>query len=76
VIKTVFYFRNGNVAVCDDAGAQMAEYQGSFKEKREAILRDAPENAQFNHWLLPDAPFDRATFAELTAPPGDWEPGG
>lgn len=32
-IKTVFVFPNGQVAVCDQFGEQMPEYQGTAEEK-------------------------------------------
>ncbi len=65
-IRTVLYFSNGSVAVCDEAGAQMPAYQGRLDDVRVAILRDAPADAEFRHWVLPDQVLRRDTFAELT----------
>ena len=49
-IKSVFLFPNGNVAVCDEHGQQMPEYQGTFEEVREAIERDATTETEWHGW--------------------------
>jgi hypothetical protein len=74
-IRTVFFFGNGNVAVCDEHGDQMPDYQGPLRDVREQILRDAPPTARFHHWLFPEI-LGKGEFEELTGPPEDWEPGG
>ena len=47
-IKSVFRFNNGMVAVCDQFGNQMPNYQGRWTDMRESILRDAPEDTEWN----------------------------
>ena len=47
-IASVNRFANGMVMVFDHGGHQMPKYQGTWKEKREAILRDATPNTEFN----------------------------
>lgn len=42
MIAAVFVFANGMVAVTDSHGQQIPAYQGTWAEKREAILRDKP----------------------------------
>ena len=46
-IKEVFAFRNGMVAVCDQDGEQIPEYQGRWDEK-ETIIRLIAPNAKYN----------------------------
>lgn len=40
-IKTVFHFANDNVAVCDENGHQMPEFQGRFDEVAHWIVAAA-----------------------------------
>jgi len=47
MIQSVFKFSNGMVAVCDEKGQQLPEYQGTWAEKKEIICRDAPVDAVF-----------------------------
>ena len=47
-IKTVFAFQNGTVAVCDQHGKQMPEYQGYWDETQEHILRLIAPHAEYN----------------------------
>jgi hypothetical protein len=42
VITHVMRFANGMVAVFDQHGQQMPEYQGTWDERRDSILRDKP----------------------------------
>lgn len=37
-IASVFIFPNGNVAVCDQFGEQMPEYQGKWEEIKDKLL--------------------------------------
>jgi len=46
VIKGVFVFYNGMVAVTDHNGQQVYDLQGRWEEKKEAILKAAPEKAR------------------------------
>lgn len=46
MIKTVFRFQN-IVAVFDEWGKQISEYQGMYQNVRESILKDAPPEAVF-----------------------------
>ena len=48
MIKTVFKFSNGMVAVCDENGEQLSEYQGHYDKVKDKILADAPPDAEFN----------------------------
>ncbi len=47
-IASVFLFPNGMVAVCDERGQQMPEYQGEWNEKGADILRDKPSHVPIN----------------------------
>lgn len=75
MIATVFFFSNGQVAVCDEHGKQIPTYQGKLRDVREPILRDAPAEAKFRHWLFADV-LSKTEFKRFTAAPGEWEPGG
>ena len=44
-IATVLVFANGMVAVCNEHGEQMPEYQGRWDDMREMIKRDLPTDA-------------------------------
>jgi hypothetical protein len=48
VIKTVFVFRNGNVAVCDQHGQQMPEFQGRWSDKEGVIRAAAGPDVEWN----------------------------
>lgn len=49
-IKTVFQFGNGMVAVTDQYGEQMPDYQGTLEEVRDKINRDAGDDVEWNGW--------------------------
>lgn len=48
-ITTVLVFANGMVAVCDEHGKQMPEYQGRWIDKQSAILRNKPDSVMVQH---------------------------
>ena len=49
-INKVLVFPNENVAVFDDNGKQMPEYQaGTWDEMREKILRDKPARVEIEY---------------------------
>ena len=50
MIKTVIRLQNDMVMVFDENGEQLPEYQGSYADVRESILKDAPSDAIFAHW--------------------------
>ena len=53
-VKTIFFFSNGNTAVCDDAGQQMPQFQSSWMmESVGAMLRDGAEIDDNCEILLP-----------------------
>ena len=58
MIKTVFVFPNGMVAVCDENGQQIPEYQGKWVEKKNMIIADSTNQTEFNPSL---AAHDAAT---------------
>jgi len=47
VIKAVFKFANGMVAVFDENGEQLPKYQGPYEAVKADILRDASAEAEF-----------------------------
>ena len=51
MIKTVIKAQSDMVLVFDEEGEQIPEYQGSYKEVKGSILRDAPSTAVFTHWF-------------------------
>ena len=51
MIKTVIKSQSDMVLVFDEEGEQIPEYQGSYEEVKENILRDAPSTAVFTHWF-------------------------
>ena len=51
MIKTAFRFQGNMVVVYDDKGEQIPRYQGRYEEVRESILKDAPPDAVFSHWV-------------------------
>jgi hypothetical protein len=65
VIRSVFLFRNGNVAVCDEHGRQIPALQGYLGDVREKLLTEAPPDAEFNHWAFDDS-LTREEFRSLT----------
>lgn len=50
MIKSVFKFPNGMVAVCDEKGEQLPEYQGKYEDVKDKILADAPSDTEWNGW--------------------------
>lgn len=55
-VKAVFVFPNGNVAVTDEDGQQIAELQGMYNDVREKILAAADGETEFNGWPGKDRP--------------------
>ena len=53
-ITSIYVFSNGMVAVCDQYGRQMTEYQGAEDEVRERLIRDAPPDTRCYGITLPD----------------------
>jgi len=54
MIATVFLFRNGMLAVCDEAGQQLPAYQGyATPERVTRLLRDADPDTEWNAWPSP-----------------------
>jgi len=51
MIKSVIKCPNNMVIVFDKEGEQIPEYQGQYEEVKERILKDAPPQAVFGHWL-------------------------
>ncbi len=51
MIKTIIRLKNDMVMVFDAEGEQAPEYQGQYEEVKWSILRDAPLDALFTHWL-------------------------
>lgn len=49
MIRTVYRFQNDMVVVFNERGRQMPKYNGRYDDVREAILADAPDNAEFYH---------------------------
>lgn len=49
-VKAVFVFPNGNVAVTDQDGQQIAELQGQFEDVKLKILAAADDGTEFNGW--------------------------
>lgn len=49
-VKTVFLLPNGNVAVFDDNGEQIAELQGLYQDVKERVLAASDEDTEFNSW--------------------------
>ena len=52
-MKTIIRTKNDTVMVFDGSGEQVPEYQGSYQEVREEIIRNAPADAVFAHWFGP-----------------------
>lgn len=46
MIRHIYVFTNGMVAVLDEHGQQMPEYQGKWGEMREKIERDKSPDAK------------------------------
>ncbi|MFC1967437.1 hypothetical protein ACFLV2_02235 [Chloroflexota bacterium] len=51
MIKTVIKAQSGMVLTFDAEGEQMSEYQGCYQDVRGSILKDAPADAVFTHWI-------------------------
>lgn len=47
MISIVVRFANDMVATFDENGEQIPEYQGSYKDVRDKILKDAPPTCKF-----------------------------
>ncbi len=72
-IQHVLVFPNQMVAVFDDAGNQMPEYQGRWSEMRSKILRDKPAHVNVTSlarfWmkeLASEADFENSTLSGPT----------
>ncbi len=50
-IKTVIRLQDNMVLVFDRSGEQIPEYQGPYQDVKANILRDAPPDTVFQHWL-------------------------
>lgn len=64
MIQQVVKFGNDMVLVLDEKGEQMPEYQGHYREVKDKILADAPEDAKFylSGWPLYGTPLPREQF--------------
>ena len=51
MIRSVIKTPTGMVMVFDKDGEQIPEYQGLYEEVKEHILKDAPPEAVFGHWI-------------------------
>lgn len=51
VIKTVIKSQNRMVMVFDKKGGQIPKYQGQYQDVKESILKDAPPDAVFTHFV-------------------------
>ena len=51
MIKTIIKAQNGMVLTFDPEGEQVPEYQGYYQDVKGRILKDAPANAEFSHWI-------------------------
>lgn len=49
MIKEVIKLPSDMVIVFDEQGEQIPEYQGSYDQVRDMLLRDAPPTARFIH---------------------------
>lgn len=50
IVRTVFRFPNGNVAVLDEHGEQIPELQGRFEDVKEKVEAAADEQTEWNGW--------------------------
>lgn len=51
MIKTAMKFSNNMVVVFNRKGRQIPEYQGRYQGIRDSVLKDAPPDAVFGHFL-------------------------
>jgi hypothetical protein len=51
-ISKVYLFSNDMLMVFDGRGEQMGDYQGTYAERSEAILRDAPPHTIFYYAMI------------------------
>lgn len=51
MIKTVIRLKDGAVMVFDAEGEQIIKYQGQYEKVKSRILRDAPPETLFAHWV-------------------------
>jgi len=51
MIKSVIKCPNNMVMVFDEEEEQIPGYQGRYEEVKESILKDAPPEAIFGHWI-------------------------
>jgi len=65
MIKSVIRCPNDMVLVFDQDEEQIPEYQGRYQEVREGILKDAPPETVFGHWLDDEADI-------ITVPREEW----
>lgn len=59
----VIHFRDGQVAVTDERGLQLPEYQGSYESVRDRILADAGADVEFLDWRYGPSQCTREDFA-------------
>lgn len=54
-IDAIYVFENGTVMVFDERGQQMPDYQGTWAERAEAIIRDKPADVVIAtpRWVRP-----------------------
>ncbi len=64
MIKSVIKAPNNMVMVFDKNGKQIPEYQGQYEEVNSLILRDAPPETLFGHWLDYDTDIQTVSRAE------------
>ena len=50
MIKMAIRLDNDMVMAFDGDGEQLPEYQGSYADVRDSIVRDAPVDTLFAHW--------------------------
>jgi hypothetical protein len=51
MIKSAIRCPDGMVLVFDEDEEQVPHYQGQYREVKELIMKDAPPEAVFGHWL-------------------------
>lgn len=63
-IKQAIRWSNDMVMVFDERGEQVAELQGTYTEKREAVLAAADDETEFRHGVWRDGmiPWPRETW--------------
>ena len=48
MIKTVIWWSNNAVMVCDEKGEQIPEYQGRYEDVKDKILKDSSPATEFS----------------------------